>query len=995
MQFFHENLKTFHVGTEKNRAYYIPCGIEECSKNIGAKYNSNQVTLLNGEWKFLYSESFDDLSDDFLNLEPEKTIPVPSVWQNHGYDHHQYINVRYPIPFDPPYVPQKNPCGLYKTEFDCEKGGKYYLNFEGVDSCFYVFVNKKFVGYSQVSHSTSEFDITDCVRDGKNELVVLVFKWSDGTYLECQDKFRTSGIFRDVYIIKRPEQHIRDYKIQTILSDNMSNAEINVKLEFNSGLLDVNYKLTAPDGSLICNSVSSSGEINIKIDCPELWNAEEPKLYCLTLFCNGEYISENIGVRRIETKGGVMLLNGKPIRIKGVNRHDSHPEKGPAVDLSDMIKDLRLMKSCNINAVRTSHYPNSPLLPMLCDKFGLYIIGEADFEAHGIYELYGDYDIEKKCPNNPEFTEAILDRQKLLYSRDKNRCSVIMWSIGNESGWGICTEAAVKYLREIDGSRLVHYESIRHSKDFKPDYSGLDVQSWMYAKPEDVRNYCSDMSGKAENERKPAFLCEYSHAMGNGPGDLEDYYQCFESKYFAGGCVWEWCDHVALLGRDKDGKPLYGYGGDFGDKLNDGDFCVDGLVYPDRRPHIGLYELKNVMRPIRFEKIDDRTFSAVNCLDFLNLDNIVDIYYEITDDGKTVEKKKLLISGLEPRTSVKFSITLPSIKGHGHIRFIEKSRINTEFYNEGFELGFQQFELGTYVISNTVNACGNIKFEESPKVIEVTGKDFSYAFSKLSGMPVSIKLDGVEQLSGPSDFVIWRAPTDNDRYIRAEWEKCGYNRTKVRMRRINADETEGLIKISGEFVVNADVVQNIVSVEFSYLINGNGEIKYNINASKDKLVPYLPRLGIRFFFKDGFEKVSYKAFGPNDSYQDKNKSGYFSCFESTVSEMFENYIFPQENGSHIGCEELRISDNVEEFVFLPCDNPFSFSALHYTAEELDNAKHNYELVPRDDTVVCIDMAQSGVGTNSCGPVLPEKYRLNDEKMSYGFIMKCRELANTK
>lgn len=995
MQFFHENLNIFHVGTEKNRAYYIPGGTEEISKNVNAKYNSDRVTLLNGKWGFEYSENFNRLPEDFLNLKPEKTIPVPSVWQNYGYDHHQYINVRYPIPFDPPYVPQDNPCGLYKTEFFCKKEGNCYLNFEGVDSCFYVFVNGEFVGYSQVSHSTSEFNITESIKDGKNELAVLVFKWSDGSYLECQDKFRTSGIFRDVYIIKRPEKHIRDYTVRTELSDDMQTAEIQVELEFNSDLQEVSYKLTSPDNSPVCSAVTESGNISIKIANPRLWNAEEPRLYCLTLFCNGEYITEHIGIRKIETKGGVMLLNGKPIRIKGVNRHDSHPEKGPAVDLNDIITDLKLMKRNNINAIRTSHYPNSPVLPMLCDKFGLYLISEADFEAHGVYELYGEYDIERKCPNNLDFENAIVDRQKLLYSRDKNRCSVIMWSIGNESGWGVCTEAAVRYLKSVDNSRLVHYEDRRHSKDFNPDFSGLDVRSWMYAKPEDVKHYCSELDTKPENEKKPAFLCEYSHAMGNGPGDLEDYYECFESRFFSGGCVWEWCDHVALTGRDKDGKPLYGYGGDFGDSLNDGDFCVDGLVYPDRKPHIGLYELKNVMRPIRFGKTDDNAFYAVNCLDFAKLDNSVDIFYEVTDNGTIIKEGKLSVSGLEPHKKVGFNVDIPQINGHGHIRFVVKSRVETEFYGKGYELGFQQLELNEYTVKNAVRAFGNPEFKENSEEITVCGNGFEYTFSKMTGMPAGIKLNGEEQLSRPSDFVIWRAPTDNDRYIRAEWEKCGYNRTKVRMRNITAVAENGVVKISGAFVVNADVVQNILSVRFGYTINGKGEIELWANALKDELVPYLPRLGVRFFLKEGYESVSYRAFGPNDSYRDKNKSSWYSRFEGSVTDMFEDYIFPQENGSHIGCEELTLHNYKHTFTFLPCDRPFSFSALHYTAEQLDAAKHNYELVPRKDTVLCIDMAQSGIGTNSCGPVLPDRYRLNDTEMNFGFVIKCGELTNTK
>lgn len=990
MQFFHENLQTLHIGTEKNRAYYIPCGSEEISKLPDAKYYSDRIKLLNGDWKFQYEDNFNNFQGNFLSLQPEKTIPVPSVWQNYGYDRHQYINARYPIPFDPPFVPQDNPCGLYKTKFECEKDGVYYLNFEGVDSCFYVFVNGEFIGYSQVSHSTSEFNITDSIKNGKNELAVLVFKWCDGTYLECQDKFRTSGIFRDVYIIKRPENHIRDYKVLTSLSDDMSTAEISVELEFDSEPLNVDYKLIAPDNSLLCSGMADSGIINIKILKPELWNAEQPKLYSLTMLCGGEYITEHIGIRKIEAKGGVMLLNGVPIKIKGVNRHDSHPEKGPAVDLDDIINDLKLMKRHNVNAVRTSHYPNSPVLPMLCDMFGLYMIAEADLEAHGIYSLYGGCDAEKNCPNNPEFTDAILDRQKLLYSRDKNRCSIIMWSIGNESGWGSCTEAAVKYLRDVDGSRLVHYESIWHSKDFKPDYSGLDVHSWMYARPENVKEYCAEQAEKSEDERKPAFLCEYSHAMGNGPGDLEDYYECLESEYFSGGCVWEWCDHVAVKGIGKDGKSLYGYGGDFGDKLNDGNFCVDGLVYPDRRPHTGLYEFKNVMRPIRFEKIGDMNFTAVNCLDFLTLDNSVDIYYEITDDGIKVNEGKLELIGLEPHKKVSYSIDIPQIKGHGHIRFIVKSKVAAEFYDAGYELGFQQFELNEYKAANTVEAIGNPILKEDSKTVSVTGEDFEYVFSKATGMPISIKLAGEEQLNRQSDFAIWRAPTDNDMNIRREWENCGYNRTKVHMRIIQAFSENGIAKLAGTFVINADVVQNILSVDFTYLINGSGEIKCEITATKDEAVPCLPRLGIRFFLKEGYENVIYRAYGPNESYQDKNKSSYYSRFENTVTEMFENYIFPQENGSHMGCEELDLSNDKHTFAFLSSDKPFSFNVSHYTAEQLDETKHYNELAARKDTVLCIDMAQSGIGSNSCGPDLQERYRLNDSKMNFGFLVKHNE-----
>lgn len=467
MQFFHEDLTKFHVGTMPNRSYYIPCKAKKSAQEMNPRNCSEQVKMLNGNWEFKYYSKFDELPDRFSKwTDSGSTIPVPSVWQNHRHDRHQYINVRYPIPFDPPYVPNYNPCGAYRTFFTATTYLKQYLIFDGVDSCFYVWLNGKFVGYSQVSHSTSEFDVTDYLNSSVNELTVLVFKWSDGTYLECQDKFRTSGIFRDVYLLGRPENHIFDYRVYTELSDDLKKAHLKADFTFVGKKQKIKYTLTAPDGTVCAFDYAEGGSITLDLENPILWNAENPQLYRLTVFCNREYITEPIGIRRIERKDGVICLNGEKLYIHGVNRHDSHPQKGPAVSVEDMIADLKLMKQNNINAVRTSHYPNSPIFPILCDYYGLYVIDEADLEAHGTFTLQQEEgkNLSDFCVDDPRFTEAILDRQRLLFERDKNRPSVIFWSIGNESGWGRATEQAAKYLHGIDPSRLVHYEDRRPPK---------------------------------------------------------------------------------------------------------------------------------------------------------------------------------------------------------------------------------------------------------------------------------------------------------------------------------------------------------------------------------------------------------------------------------------------------------------------------------------------------------------------------------------------------
>ena len=580
-QKMHENPDVLHVGTCQNRSYFLPKAPEDGEE-------STRVCLLNGTWSFRYFDSFLDVFPEgsegeiCFDEEDMDEIEVPSCWQNAGYDRHQYTNVRYPFPYDPPYVPDENPCGLYLRRFYMNAEDltqKNYLNFEGVDSCFYLWINEQFAGYSQVSHSTSEFDITDLLNEGENSVAVLVVKWCDGSYLEDQDKLRMSGIFRDVYLIRRPLAHIRDYFVKTTVSDDLSHADIRVEMDF-IGLPDVTAELYDAEGALL--ESTAGAEPNFALENPHLWNAEDPYQYTIVFRTADEVIEQKVGISKIEIRDSVLYFNNVKIKLRGVNRHDSDPVTGYTISREQAKRDLFLMKQHNINAVRTSHYPNAPWFLQLCSEYGFYVIAEADIEGHGAAAQTGGYGMDEYADNalNPIFDKAIMDRIQRSVIRDKNNACVLMWSYGNETGWGPSFEKAGAWVREYDPSRLTHYENTYYdARGHKNDLSSLTTESRMYSAPEWIDEYMVD-----PKYTKPLVLCEYIHAMGNGPGDAEQYQQLI-MKYdrFMGGFVWEWCDHAVYGGTTPDNRDIFRYGGDFGEYPHDGNFCMDGLVYPDAR----------------------------------------------------------------------------------------------------------------------------------------------------------------------------------------------------------------------------------------------------------------------------------------------------------------------------------------------------------------------------------------------------------------------------
>lgn len=1131
----YENLHILHENTMPDRNYYIPAG-KAYSKSLDARDHSDRVQFLNGTWKFRYYDSIYKLQDEFYSegydISGFDDIPVPSVWQMHGYDYHQYTNVRYPFAFDPPYVPKDNPCGAYVTDFDYDQNEDAplaHLNFEGVDSCFYVWLNGRYVGYSQVSHSTSEFDITEFIINGSNRLCVLVLKWCDGSYLEDQDKFRMSGIFRDVYILKRSEGAVYDYFIKTSCDDITEPTKADVTIDFTAfteyscvedrfsskpetvvdkgadSNVDIEVTILDADGS-ICSSgcvkceisaqsdantntakiktAASSSNITLSIDSPVLWNAEKPYLYTVIIRCAGEVITDRIGIREITIENKIVYINGMPIKFHGVNRHDSDPVTGFTISREQIIKDMSLMKQHNVNAIRTSHYPNAPYFYELCDEYGFYVIDEADIEAHGPSELYyADNSWDNKAArwnepiaNNPEFCESILDRIKRCVIRDKNRASVVIWSMGNESAYGVTFEEALAWVKSYDSSRLTHYESAQYTDGKrKYDYSNLDLYSRMYPSISEMAEY---IDGDGD---KPYILCEYCHAMGNGPGDLEDYFQFFDShETTCGGFVWEWCDHAIYRGKAANGKDIYAYGGDSGETIHDGNFCMDGLVYPDRRPHTGLLEFKNINRPVRITGYDETNgvLTLHNYMDFTDIRDYLTMSYEVTCDGQVIASGDIDVPSVAPHGDGTISLrlitemqnliqNLSAINGSDNsdssisddcssvaerfddkacindmiphrafLRVIYKAAVGSAFVNEGDVLGFDEVELdspkqNTDELMDKTSALSKaqdttsapLHISETNTEFVISGSNFEYTFDRNTGNFAGIVVDGQELLSAPCDKTIWRAPTDNDRNIKNEWFRAHYDMVSERTYETSCIIKNDLAVITCTSCLSAPTVQPVLRINAEWTVSAEGTITAGLHVTKNPEFPVLPRFGARMVLRKDMRNVNYIGMGPYESYIDKHHASWHGAFSASIDEMHEDYIMPQENGSHFDCSYVQISapganDEADKnssdknnsagsssyqsicntqtastiaattahSISMTSAVPFSMNASPYTAEELTNAAHNYELPESNKSVLCIDYRQNGIGSNSCGPELDEKYRFDEDEWEFRFTM---------
>ena len=1085
---FYEDLSVLHQNAMPDRAYFIPASCRNDTL-IRHRENSDRLQMLSGcDWDFAWYPSIHDLQDlfylpDYVPGKQWKKEMVPFCWQLRGYDSAQYTNIRYPFPFDPPYVPQENPCGAYLHHFEWHRDQEApfaFLNFEGVDSCFYVWLNGAYVGYSQVSHHTTEFDVTAFLQEGDNLLAVLVLKWCDGSYLEDQDKFRFSGIFRDVYILHRPAHRIESYVIETDFPDNFGRADLRIRFTFAGPPLPVKLTLTAPDGTEIVHeetvSPDSGSSVTVTIDRPSLWSAENPLLYTLVMDTGSEVITERTGFRKVEVKNKILTLNGCPITFRGVNRHESDPETGAVCSVEQACRDLYMIKAHNFNAVRASHYPNAPWFYQLCDELGLYVIDEADNESHGTGPLYfreDDYSermrkAHVRIADNPDFIEPTLDRVRSMVIRNRNRPCILVWSMGNECGYGCTFEKALRWTKEADPSRLTHYESAFYlSRDRDYDTSDIDLFGRMYPAFWEITEYLD------QAPEKPLLLVEYCHAMGNGPGDFKEYLDLTEQyPSLCGGFVWEWCDHAIYKGTAENGKAMYWYGGDHGELQHDGNFCLDGLVYPDRTPHTGLLEYKNVHRPLRACYDPDRQILTVeNHMDFTDPAGIIRASWSLSLDGTQIDGGRLTGStGPESAGPVSAAAaeaegqadSLPSIAPHSSVEIplafsvpdqgrcfltityaLQKKWCGLP---AGHELGFDEIRIPT--AAPRAKAAADILASSEPsrrmntrqdgRFLVFEGENFTYRLDTLSGLFTSLRTGGHEILDRPMDFNLWRAPTDNDAALADLWKWERLDHTVTRAYEVTSEDiscTEDLflledasrpknasrqqdlprpedasrqqdrscrsdageagrtapVKVNIRQSVAAESVQPLLRINSAVTVFPDGRILLDIHAAKDPEVETLPRIGLRLFLNKNMDRVTYYGMGPGETYIDKHHSGHHGCFRGTAASMHEDYIRPQENGSHYDCDYMYVEgDGMRLTAACADEDPdrtFSFNVSLFTQEELEHKRHNYELEPCGSTVLCIDHQLAGIGSKSCGPDLSPKYRVCSADFHFTFILK--------
>lgn len=995
---YYENPQILHIGCEEPRAYFIP--FDNDNDADGRREASAYFTSLCGEWDFHFYKNITEINDYFYEADYSASdfekIPVPMNWQmllDRDYDKPNYTNVNYPYPKDPPFVPDDNPCGVYLRDFEVTEkmaSRQLFLNFEGVDSCFYLWINGAFVGYSQVSHNTSEFDITKYVNTGSNRIAVLVFKWSDGSYLEDQDMWRLSGIFREVYILARNKTgFIKDIETKMSFNKKYTKCDLSVNI-ITEGDGDVRYRIVAPDNMTNFEGSFSDGSMSLRIDHPLLWSAEIPWLYKMYIYLNDEVILVNLGLREFKISSSCVLLNGHKIKMYGVNRHDSHPVYGHYTPYEHMLEDLYIFKRHNINAIRTSHYPNDPRFTEMCDKLGFMVVDETDLETHGMFVSPGEWDPEESnsLSNSPEWENAYVDRVKRLYERDKNHPCVIFWSLGNESGAGDNHRAMRKYIKSRNPNAIVHYEGAnfdygsRCKKNFT-DISDLEIR--MYPATDD----CARIMKGAK--KKPFFLCEYCHAMGNGPGNLREYWEIIESHdNFVGGCIWEFTDHSVAV-PDASGKVKYYYGGDFEDFPNDGNFCVDGLVYPDRTPHTGLLEAKVIYQPFSVQYDGKGNIKIFNKRFFKGLDDI-GLKWDIKCNGELVASGEISGLMIMPRTDQRFSIfNARDLSLHGEayltIRFFNSK--DTLWAESGYECGSWQTKLDCERDELVKVAAETIETLEDERFLTINAGDTVYRFDKYFGLLDTIRYKNREMLSSPVKMNLWRAPIDNDRPLVENWKDCGLDRLIQKTYDVNITKTSEYVAIAADISYSAKVIGPAFKAKVTYIIQSTGDLIINVNGNLSKFIKNMPRVGIIFEMPKENEQFKYFGRGPMESYSDKNLASIVDVYNSTATDNFEHYVRPQENSTHFGTKWSLVGEENGYGLFLSGYglDSFGINASHFTPEILTDTAHDFELEPKSETVVCMDYKQEGIGSGSCGPISSEQYRFNEKEVNFSFRIK--------
>ncbi|MBQ7868359.1 MAG: hypothetical protein IJ354_09465 [Clostridia bacterium] len=937
--------QTHHIGTQEPVAYLIP--------NVHANEEreaSPRLQLLSGTWQFEYYESIEDVDWNAVAAQTRfsHTIQVPGHWQTQGYDQAQYITSPYPFLFDPPNVPPQNPVGVYMTCFQAPEAEKVTLHFDGVDSCGVYFLNGVLLGYSEGPHNPAVFDVTPNLLPGENRLTVAVLKWCSGSYLDDQDKLRLSGIFRDVYLVSRPRTHMHDLFIQP----DLTGMDVSLDIAHPSG--EVRLKVMDADGSCVCQTRQRCEEhmkLRLDVPAPILWNAETPYLYTLRIDLPDEWVEQRVGLRTVAVEDGKLLLNGQSIKLLGVNRHECDPDTGYVMSAAAMRRDLELMKQFNINCVRTSHYPNDPRFYTLCDEIGLYVIDEADMETHGCFYI-GNSDL---LVSDARYADAIMDRERQLVERDKNFSSILMWSMGNESGWGCNLAKAAGWIRQCDASRLIHMESAFSSQRRKPlaqcvSDAGpelVDLIGSMYPACETLQEVL-----ELPGENRPVILTEYCHAMGNSLGDIAEYTEAFfRHDRLIGGCIWEWCDH-GLRGRD--GTMLYG--GDFGERKHNGNLCADGLVSPDREPHSALYELKQAYAPVHITW-EDGQLRLDNRYDFTDLEGHT-IHLSVMHNGSTVHDCMLTCPPAPPHQSSSVDVVLPSLSTEGD------NILLAEVMNpRGLSVSRMYFPLAAaaFVPQNGVHPL-----------------QWQYRHGMVS------QLMAFDQLAVSAvEPVIWRAPLDNDRLIRKTWTSsdAGEN-IHIPACVINSEATENGLHTG--FALGGMSYRAAVTGYIDWDAPDVHTLRVKVDAKVRADYPaWLPRFGLQWTVDKRLKNVQYYGFGPHESYEDKHLSCHPGLWSYDALQRPIPYVRPQEWGGAWNAYFVTMTDDSGKGLIFYSSRPFFFNVQPWTPEEMTAAAHPGDLPPVQALTLNIDLRMSGIGSASVGPELPPHRRIQPgEELSH-------------
>ncbi|KAK0656976.1 family 2 glycosyl hydrolase [Cercophora newfieldiana] len=1034
------NEAVFRRNTLPPRSYYIP----------------ESSLLLNGQWHFHYAptpleapEPFPAAGGTTSSDKGWTTIQVPGHWQLQGHGIPHYTNVQYPFPVCPPFAPTEDPTGTYRRTFHVpsswDPSSQLRLRFDGVDSAYHVWVNGVLVGYAQGSRNPSEFDVTPFVdRTSPNEVFVRVYQWSDGSYIEDQDQWWLSGIFRDVHLIALPsEDRIEDWFVRTDLDeeyrDGTLEATIDVKASSSSVRVTVVVRELPKNGGAVVASEESSdvadGKVNVSIPVanPEKWTAETPYLYEVELSLSTgssvvQTIRQNVGFRKVELKDGLICVNGTPIQFHGVNRHEHHPLFGRAVPLDFIKKDLLLMKKHNINALRCSHYPSHPRLFDLADELGLWVIDEADLECHGFYDAVArpqdipeemDYEKRKKLTfaraakytsDNTSWRGAYVDRMVQMVQRDKNHASIIIWSLGNEAFYGQNHKAMYEYAKKTDPGRLVHYEG-------DPQAESADMYSYMYPSVERLIKLAETEGVKDDGTfEKPVVLCEYAHAMGNGPGGLEDYEEAFRThKRLQGGFIWEWANH-GLWKEDSDGKSYYAYGGDFGDVPNDGTFVMDGLLFSAHKPTPGLLELKKVIEPVRVA-LEDGQLVISNLYNFIGINHLTASYKveELSEESTLLTSGTMELPAIPPGSSA--TIALPYITKHissdkeVYLTVSFSLRQPASWAEVGHEVAWFQHQLSSAKsvsrLKGPTSGSPELRCEQRQAHVVVGGDGFSFTFDKARGYLTSWAVNGVQLLEVDALThaaiipTFWRPPTDNDNPLSVPyWKRFGVDTMTSQLRSSAVKSSNGSVSINTVTFLSPPVLDWGFEAETQYTISASGTLNITVHLKPSGFKPdHVPRIGLSLRLPQHFDTVKWHGLGPGESYPDKRLAQQTGVFAAeSISDLQTPYEVPQENGNRMGTRWVKVggahgtairvtagdaddwSDN--------CNRDFSWVATRHSVKGLESAKHPCDLIEEDATLLRLDAAVAGVGTAACGPGVREDLLVKVVETKFAFTLEA-------